>query len=72
MSILHIAGIAKDSGARRFERLIAGLDRDRVKEVTDKVTEGARSIGERQESIAGALEDAALALSQLRSMEAGL
>ncbi len=72
MSILHIAGIAKDNGTKRLEKLLASLDRDRVREVTDKVLEGTRSIGERHETITSALEDATVALAQLRSVETGL
>ncbi len=72
MSILHIAGIAKDNSTKRLEKLLASLDRDRVREVTDKVLEGTRTIGERHETITSALEDAAIALSQLRSVESGL
>ncbi len=72
MSILHIAGIAKDNSTKRLEKLLASLDRDRVREVTDKVLEGTRSIGERHETITSALEDATIALAQLRSVETGL
>ena len=72
MSILHIAGIAKDNGTRRLQRLLASLDREKVKDVTDKVLEGTRSIGERHEGITSALEDASVALGQLHSVESGL
>ena len=71
MSILNITGL-KEGGSRRLERLLSSLDRERVRDVTDRVIEGTRVIGERQESIAGALEDATLALSQLRTVELGL
>ena len=72
MSILHMGGIAKENGAKRLEKLLSGLDRDRVKDVTDKAVDGARNIGERQETIMTALEDATIALSQLKVVETGL
>src|SRR5476649_1731798 len=77
MSILHIGGLAKDkdkdrdrdrerdTGSKRLERLLSTLDRDRVREVTDKVLEGTRSIGERHETISSTLQDAAAALASL-------
>ncbi len=82
MSILHIGGLAKDkdrdrdrerdTGSKRLERLLSTLDRDRVREVTDKVLEGTRSIGERHETISSTLQDAAAALASLKSIESGL
>jgi chromosome segregation ATPase len=71
MSILNL-GMSKDGGSRRLERLLGGLDRDKVRDVTDRVLEDTRSIGERHETITSALEDAGLALSQLKVVEEGL
>ncbi len=71
MSILNITGL-KEGGSRRLERLLSSLDRERVRDVTDRVIEGTRVIGERQETISSVLEDATLALSQLRTVELGL
>ena len=72
MSILNMAGLSKEGGSRRLERLLGNLDRERVREVTDQVIECTRSIGERHESISSVLEDATLALSQLKAVEDGL
>jgi chromosome segregation ATPase len=72
MSILNLGGTSRDGGARRLERLLGGLDRDKVRDVTDRVLEGTRTIGERHESITSAIEDAALAMSQLKAAEEGL
>jgi chromosome segregation ATPase len=72
MSILNLTGLAKDGGSRRLERLMVNLDRDKVRDVADKVLEGTRTIGERQETITSALEDAVLALTQLKAIEDGL
>ena len=71
MSILNL-GMAKEGGARRLDRLLGSLDRDKVRDVTDRVLEGTRTIGERHENITSAIEDASLALGQLKAIEEGL
>ncbi len=64
--------VESPSGAKRLERLLATLDRERVREVTDKVLEGTRSIGERHETISSSLEDAISALAALKTIESGI
>jgi chromosome segregation ATPase len=71
MSILNL-GMSKEGGSRRLERLLGSLDREKVRDVTDRVLEDTRSIGERHESITSALEDATHALGQLKVVEEGL
>lgn len=41
MNILQIAGTTRDNGAKKLEKLLASLERDRAREVTDKVQEAA-------------------------------
>jgi len=72
MNILQIAGVSRDNGAKKLEKLLASLDRERAREVSDKVQEGGRSIGERHETITSALEEAASALTCIRGVEAAL
>jgi chromosome segregation ATPase len=72
MSILNLGGMSKEGGSRRLERLLGNLDRDKVRDVADRVLEGTRTIGERHESINSAIEDAGHALGQLRVVEEGL
>ena len=72
MSILNLGGLAKEGGQRRLERLLGNLDREKVRDVTDRVLEGTRTIGERHESITSALEDATHSLAQLKTVEEGL
>jgi chromosome segregation ATPase len=62
----------KEGGSRRLERLLGNLDREKVRDVTDKVLEGTRTIGERHETITAALDDATHTLAQLKSIEEGL
>ena len=72
MSILNLGSMSKEGGSRRLERLLGGLDREKVRDVADRVLEGTRTIGERHETITSALEDASHALSQLKVVEEGL
>ena len=72
MSILNLGSMSKEGGSRRLERLLGSLDREKVRDVADRVLEGTRTIGERHETITSALEDAAHAMSQLKVVEEGL
>jgi chromosome segregation ATPase len=69
MNILQITGNVRDNSAKKLEKLLATLDRDRALTVSEKMLEGTRTIGESHETIASALEEAERALSVVRSVE---
>lgn len=69
MNILQITGNVRDNSAKKLEKLLATLDRDRALTVSEKMLEGTRTIGESHETIASALEEAERALTVVRSVE---
>jgi len=69
VNLLQITGKVRDTSAKKLEKLLSTLDRDRARSVSDKMLEGTRSIGESHETIASAMEEAGRALSVVRAVE---
>jgi crescentin len=69
VNLLQITGNVRDTSAKKLEKLLSTLDRDRARSVSDKMLEGTRSIGESHETIASAMEEAGRALSVVRAVE---
>jgi crescentin len=69
LNLLQITGAVRDSGSKRLEKMLSVLDQDRARNISQKMLEGTRSIGESHETIANALEEAGRALSCVRSVE---
>ena len=69
MNILQITSNKRENGSKKLEKLLANLDRDKARTVSEKMLEGTRCIGESHESIAGALEEATRVLGLVRSVE---
>ena len=69
MNLLQITGAVRDSSTKKLEKMLAVLDQDRARDISQKMLEGTRSIGESHETIANALEESSRALLHVRSVE---
>jgi crescentin len=69
VNLLQITGAVRDSSTKKLEKLLSILDQEKQRDISQKMLDGTRSIGESHETIESALEETSRALSHVRSVE---